>query len=170
MASSISVLALGAAIGSLVIGGQSWVDGTARTEANDHGQRGIRFVCDQLQSAMAVTVAGDGRSLTYQMPAVDVNGAVISPAQWDGTNRSIALNGTNLQVTTGAATRNLVRGVVTTDPLSGATYRIFTAGAGTITRALTVEVVTSRTGSKAYTRQGRYRETVFLRNIPELVR
>ena len=127
----------------------------------------------ELRQAMSVTVDGNGLGLSYRMPVIDSGGNYTVPPVWDNVNRRIELNGTNLNIVTGGSTRRIASGVILTDPLSpGGTgsYKVFTPGAGVITRQVTVQLVVRKTTLKQQTKSSRNRETIYLRNIPELIK
>lgn len=175
-------ITVGAGLTSLVLftglsvflmGMSSWYRGQGNIDAQNGSQAAVRRVANVLREAMSVTVDGDGLGVSYRMPQVDGDGAFVMPATWDGVDRRIELSGSDLQVVAGNDESTLCRGVITTDPLtqggSGA-YRIFTAGNGAITRSLNVMIVTRMNSYRTEQVTSRSRETVFLRNIPQLSR
>lgn len=170
-AAGLSTMLLFGAVSVFLQGSSSWLKGTARIVVNEDAQGAIRTIAQELREAMAISVASDGQSLTYRLPSKDDDGAYIIPPVWDGVNRSILLSGTNLVIRReGGTDRVVCRKVILTDPQSGSAYKPFTPGAGTITRQLTVMVVTQLNEYKQETAKSRARETIFLRNIPELSR
>jgi type II secretory pathway pseudopilin PulG len=171
VASVLSTMVIFSALGVYLAGMESWLRGSERINAETQSRQGVRMISDYLREAMAVTVAADGRSLTYRLPQRDVNGDFIYPAMWDGVTRRIYfINGT-IRHDTGANDRVIVRNVLTTDVGgTNANYRQFTAGPGAITRRVTVQIVTRTNDDPAVEAIGRKREVIFLRNIPELSR
>lgn len=172
-ASTLTVVVLAIGVSTFLTGTLSWARGEGRIDAQESSQVAIRLVSQELREAMAVTVDADGRGLSYRLPTRDANGNYTMPITWDGVARRIEVNGTSLRITGGAQTRVVARGLIFTDPQSlGGTqnYRIFTAGNGTITRSLTVMVVTRREADGARLVTSRSRETIYLRNIPDLYR
>ncbi|HMS55707.1 MAG TPA: hypothetical protein PKA27_09935, partial [Fimbriimonadaceae bacterium] len=109
--------------------------------------------------------------VSYRLPVKDVSGNYVVPAVWDGVTRRIELRGNSLYLTEGGSERVLCRGISAYDPLTtggAGTYRLFTAGNGTIIRQVTVQLVKNSDGARSYVQKGRRRETIYLRNIPEL--
>lgn len=166
----IGLMATFGAIMMLVFGMGAWVQGEGRISAESQAQSGLRAVCQRLREAMSVTVDANGLGLTYRLPLKDSNGNYLVPAQWDNVVRRMELNGTNLNMVDAGVSRTICQNVSIRDPLTtGGTgsYRIFTPGTGTIVRQVTVQLVKETYGQRnAVT--SRRRETIFLRNIPEL--
>jgi hypothetical protein len=172
-ASTISVLVLAGAYAALLSGSWTWLRGSGALDANASAQRAVRKVASELRQAMSVTVDGNGLGLSYRMPVIDGNGNYTVPPIWDNVTRRIELNGTNLNIVTGGTTKRIASGVILTDPLSSGgtgSYVIFSPGIGTITRQVTVQLVVRKDTLRTKTTTSRNRETVFLRNIPELIR
>lgn len=171
--SSISMLVLYGAVMLMVAGSASWYKGEGKIQAETQSQRAVRVISAELREAMSITVDANGLGLNYRLPQKDGNGNYVVPALWDNVTRRIELSGSNIRIVENGSPRTICRNVILTDPKSTtgeAPYVIFAAGAGAITRQLTVMVVT-RTGTyKGGTTTSRSRETLFLRNIPELLR
>lgn len=172
-ASTISVLVLTGAYAALLSGSNTWIKGSGTMDAEATAQRAVRRIANELRQAMSVTVDPDGNGLSYRMPVIDGNGNYTVPPVWDNVTRRIELSGSNINMVTNGVADRIASGVILTDPLSSGgtgTYRLFTAGAGTITRQVTVQVVVQKNTVRTYTKKSRNRETIFLRNIPELIR
>jgi len=170
-ASFMTVMVVTTAVATLLYGFSSWAKGQGRIFAESDSQRAIRKVSMELREAMVVVVDANGLGLSYRRPKFDNNGNYITPAVWDEVNRRIELVDSTLRIVTNGQPRTICKGVVLTDPLSAGgtgTYRIFQSPAGAITRQITVEVVTKRNTYKAMQSYSRTRETIFLRNVPEL--
>ncbi|MCB8932850.1 MAG: type II secretion system GspH family protein [Fimbriimonadaceae bacterium] len=170
VASVISFLVLMGAAAALLFGMAGWARGQARIDSETQSQQAIRQVSKLLREAMVVTVDGNGNGLNYRLPVKDENGNFVLPATWDGVTRRIEVNGSDLNLVVDGATRNLCSGVILTDPLDGnQSYRVFTPGAGTITRQLWMKLATSTMSSDRHkTMTSRGREMIYLRNIPQL--
>ncbi len=172
-AAFLSIFVLAGAYAALLSGSTSWIKGSGALDAEASAQRSVRKMANELRQAMSVVVDGNGLGLTYRMPLIDNNGNYTVPPVWDNVTRRIELNGTNLNIVTGGSTKRLASGIILTDPLSTngtGTYRIFNAGAGSVTRQVTVQLVVRKNSIKDKTTTSRNREIVFLRNIPELVK
>lgn len=172
-ASFLSIFVLAGAYAALLSGSTSWIKGSGAMDAEATAQRSVRKMASELRQAMSVVVDANGLGVTYRMPAVDGNGNYTVPPVWDTVTRRIELNGTNLNIVTNGSTKRVASGVILTDPLSSGgtgTYRIFNAGAGTVTRQVTVQLVVRKNSVRDKTTTSRNRETIFLRNIPELVK
>jgi len=169
-AATLTVGVLFAAVSALLFGSGSWIRGLGKISADSEAKRAVLAVSQILREAMAVTVDADGQGLAFRYPVKDANGRFVVPPVWDGVSRRIAVQGGNLVLTEGAASRVLCRGVSPIDPKTGSSYRVFTAPGGAIVREITVQIVTSRDGRVANEAQGRVRETVFLRNVPQITR
>ncbi|HWD39991.1 MAG TPA: hypothetical protein VG944_14170 [Fimbriimonas sp.] len=171
IAAFLTAMTLTTAVVCLFTGASAWANGQGKINAEEGSHTALRLVVNDLRQAMAVSVDSNGLGVTYTLPAKDSSGAFISPAQSDGVVRRIELDGTTLNMITDGVTRKLCDSVILTDPLStsGTTpYQIFTAGAGTTTRSVTVMIVTKTSGYRANKETSRNRETVFVRNVPPL--
>ena len=173
VAATLNAMALGCTVALMVGGMSSWIRGQAKVDAETSAQTGIRVIASELRGAMQVTVDGNGLGVTYELPSKDPNGNLLSPITWDGVTRRIALQGTSLVKTVGASTRTVVQGVILTYPLSSngtGTYKVFTPGPGTVTRQVTMELVTQKQGVNSATKySARNRETIYIRNVPQLL-
>lgn len=168
---TIGLFATFGAVMMLVFGMSAWVQGEGRISAETQAQSGLRAISQRLREAMMVSVDANGLGLTYRLPLKSGGGNYIVPAQWDGVARRIELNGTELRLNDGGTMRTICQGVSLRDPLSSGglgSYRIFTPGTGTITRQITVQLVKQTYGDRNRAVTSRRRETIFLRNIPEL--
>lgn len=172
VASTISVLVAGGAVAALMMGSYSWIKGQSSLNADSSAERAVRRISAELREAMTVTPDVDGQGLEYRLPTKDNTGAFTSPITWDGVTRRIALQSGQITISAGASVRVLAKNVVTTDPVTNTTYRLFTPGAGVVARAISIKVATSHEALKRQSgntyRKSRYRETIYLRNIPEL--
>lgn len=173
-ASMMTVLVLFGATLVFLSGAGSWARGQNQMDVESQSQRTMRILTAQLREAMAVTVAGDGTWVDYRLPQKDANGEYIVPAVWDGIARRLELTAQNrIRLVAGGTTRFLADNVIGTDPNSAGgtgTYKIFTAGAGAITRQVNAMLVL-RYGTVGRNQStARIRETVFLRNVPALTK
>lgn len=170
-ASSLTVAVLLVSVSTFLLAMVSWARGQGKIDAESGSQKAVRVLSKELREAMAVTVDSDGRGVTYRLPSYDENGNYTVPITWDGVTRRLEVQGSQIVMTAGGNSRTVCKNLILTDPLSsgGSTaYRPFTGGAGSITRSLTIMVVlrTQSDGGRYVT--SRSRETVYLRNIPDL--
>lgn len=172
-AAVVSTLVIVGAMTIFLAGMRDWTRGAQRMDAEIQSRQAMRGIASTLRGAMVVTVDADGQGLTFRMPKVDpATGLYQSPVVWDGVTRQIDFSsGKILLKETGKPDRVLATNVITTDPKNAnAAYKIFTPGLGAITRQLTVKVVCVATNAQGQQSLGRKRETIFLRNIPQLTK
>lgn len=172
-AAALSTIVLFGAINTFLSGSVAWVRGQGKIDAETGSQRAVRQVSRELREAMSVIVDADGQGLTYRLPTKLGDGSYSMPVTWDGVARRIYLASGSLYVSRESVTKRLCNGIITTDPQSSggsAPYKIFNAGAGTITRSLNVMVVSRQNTDRTSTATSRSRETIYLRNIPQLVK
>jgi len=173
ISAGISTVVLFSAVSLFLSGAGTWARGQGKIDAETQSRQAVRVISDALREAMWVSVDGDGMGVTYRLPRKTVDGAFEVPIIWDGIDRRIELDGERILLTDDEGTRPICRHIRLTDPASTsgtAPYQIFTPGPGAITRRLVVQVVTETNGARSEYVTGRKRETVFLRNIPELTR
>ncbi len=173
VASSLSVMVVFTTLGIFMSGMSDWARGQGRIDAESQSQAAVRQISDTLREAMAVSVDADGQGLRFRLPAKGEDGSFRVPAVWDGVERRIYHQSGKLMLAEGGRARELARGVILTDPNSpygDASYRIFSPNTGTVVRQLTVMVATRTNGAAGEKVTGRTRETVYLRNIPDLYR
>jgi hypothetical protein len=173
LALSLTALVFTVGISTFLLGMSSWFRGESRIGAEGTTEHAVRQIAMTLRTAMSVTVDANGKGLSYRLPAMDGTGTFLSPATWDGVNRRIELDGSSINIKgDNLPNDDICDNVVLTDPLSsGGTqpYTIFKPAAGTITRSLTVMVVAQQGSYNSATPvYGRHRETIYLRNIPQL--
>jgi len=172
IAAGFSTLAVLGATLLFLSSSMTWIRGTGRIDAEATTNRAVREISRELREAMTVTVDANGLGLSYRLPVKDSSGSYTMPITWDGVSRRIQLDGSHLNITGGATPHTICKGVILTDTQSpGGTgaYQIFTAGSGAITRSLTVLLVSSRNADYNKMATSRSRETIYLRNIPQLV-
>lgn len=170
-ASGIGVLVLSGAVMTLFAGMSSWAQGESRISAESDAQGAVRIISKELREAMAVSVDGNGRGLSYRLPERDGSGDYVVPAVWDGVTRRIEYTDGIIRTFDGESYRTICRGVILTDPLTqggAGGYRPFVAGSGTIVRQVTVQIVKRAYGNRNHVVTSRRRESIFFRNIPEL--
>ena len=171
MASGITAVALTTALATYLVGMMAWYRGEGNIDAELSSHTAITTISNELRQAMAVAVDGNGLGLSYTLPAKDDTGTMVAPITSDGVTRRIELDGTTLNMYANGVARKLCSNVILTDPLSTGgtgTYQVFTPGSGQTVRSITVMVVTQRNGYESERVTSRNRETVYLRNIPQL--
>jgi len=170
-AAVMTVMVLTAGVGTLLMGLNSWARGQGHIEAESEAQEAVRIMCQKLREACQVNVDANGLGLSYQMPAVDNNGDYVVPAVWDGVTRRIELDGSTLNVVTNGRYRPICTGVILTDPDSAngtSPYTIFSCPANSVVNQVTMEVVAQRNSYRAVNLTSRAKETVYLRNVPQI--
>lgn len=169
MASTISAGVLFTSVMLFLFGMAQWSRGEAHIAADSGSQVAVRAIAAELREAMAVTVDSDGLGLSYRLPKKNGSGDWITPVEWDGVSRRIFYENGEVRIT-GDKNRVLCEHVVLNDPQwdGNHAYKVFSAGAGSITRQLTIMVVTKTNEYKNEWSTSRSRETIYLRNVPEL--
>lgn len=191
VASGISSIVLGSAISIFLMVTSSWAKGESQMSVENETRQTMRLMADELREAMWVSVDADGMGITYRKPVKSVTGDFTVPITWDGKDRRLYYSGGKLFIEPDTGQARLVcRNVLTKDPFALATngaaaqlgtgdvettgapaYKIFTANAGSVTTEITMVVVTGNKGGKAgQVVRAKKRETVVLRNVPELIR
>jgi len=170
IAAGVNVMALAGVVLIIVAGMSSWMRGESRIEAESGAQDAMRTISQELKEAMSITVDANGQGLSYQLPSKDSGGNYVAPVTSDGVARRLQLTGTSIVKVSGTQQRTLATGVATIDPLTNQAYQIFTPGAGSLTRQVTVQIVLSRNTVHSKTSISRNRETIFLRNVPQITR
>lgn len=165
----IGTMVLGAALTIFIAGAGMWVRGGEMMETEVQSRQAVRVIANALREAMVVTVDADGQGVTYRLPTRLPDGTFQAPAVWDGVSRRIFHSSGNIRLTDGVGTRTITRNVILTDPdNANAAYQLFVPGAGTVVRQVTIKIVCRRTLPNSVVYLGRKRETIFLRNIPQV--
>lgn len=173
VSATISILVLYSSVLLMFAGTTSWYKGEGKMLAETQSQRGVRIISQKLREAMAVTVDANGMGVNFRYPQKDGDGNYITPAVWDNVTRRLEYSDGRILLTEGGSSRVLCGNVILTDPKSTsgtAPYVPFAKGAGAITRQLTVMLATQTNTSRGAYTKSRSRETIYLRNIPELSR
>lgn len=170
IAAGISSFALVGGVGVFMAGMMSWLKGVGSMDSITKSQSSVRLMSQQLREAMSVTISGDGNTVTYQLPQKDESGSYVIPMTADTTNRQFVVSNGTLSQVTGNTTRTLSTNVLSTDPATNQTYKVFTANGGTVTRQVVIQLVTSKQGYRNNWTPSRSRESVYLRNVPQLTR
>lgn len=166
----ISVVTLVGGVACFMAGMMSWMKGVGAMDSLSKSQDSVRLIASQLREAMSVSISSDGQSVTYSLPLKDESGSYVLPLASDGVTRSFALTNGSLTQTIGSTTRTLTTNVLTTDPATSSTYKVFTANNGDVTRQVVITLVTSKQGFRNNWTPSRSRECVYLRNVPQLSR
>jgi type II secretory pathway pseudopilin PulG len=171
MASVVTAVALTTALSTYLVGMMAWYRGEGNINAEMNSHTAITTVANELRQSMAVAVDPNGKGLSYTLPAKDDTGTMLSPIVSDGVARRIELDGTTINMYANGVPRPICTNVILTDPLSPggtAACQVFTPGSGTTVRSVTVMVVTQTGGFGAELVTARNRETIYLRNVPQL--
>jgi hypothetical protein len=167
-----STIVIFASLACFLQGAGSWAKGQSNMTVQDQSRRTVRIIADELREAMSVFVDADGMGLTYRKPRLDAEGNFETPVIWDGVTRRIYFDEGKLFMGPDGQERIICTDVIVTDPkiAGNPPYRTFVPGGGSITRSLDVKVITSTpSGVDANKVISRKRETIFLRNVPELI-
>jgi hypothetical protein len=153
-----------------VSGMMSWVKGEGAIDAINNAQNPVRLIGIELREATKVQVNAAGTELSYELPLKDANGDYVMPLQSDGTVRYFRLDGSTMSHIIGANSRVIATNVLPTDPETGQNYKIFKTNGATIVRQVIVHIAASKQGYQDNWEPMRARETINLRNIPQLSR
>lgn len=158
--------ALLALVGTL----SGWATGQARIQAEVDTQRALRKVTDALQEALWAQVDGDGLGITYHLPQRDASGNIVYPLTWDGIDRRIEIAGSDLRMCDNTGCTTILTDVTTVDPNNPGhgNYVMFVPSAGSTVRQVTVQIVVNRVVRGDQTVWARARESVRLRNVPQM--
>lgn len=169
----------------------AWARGESTMDGENDTRQAMRVISDELREAMWVLVDADGMGLTYRKPAKDVNGEFLIPVTWDGFDRRIYYENGILYLEKQAGERRpICRNVLTRDPYmlhsnmvearreqsavaptAAPQYQIFEPNSTSITTEVTVMIVTGQSGGQVgETVRSRKRESIALRNVPELIK
>ncbi len=149
----------------------SWIKGASHVMAESDSALAVQTMDRQLREAISVTLDANGKGITYQLPAHNADGSYAVPQVWDNVTRRIALSGTNLVMSgSDGTTTTLARSVYPYDPLAGtqSAYTIFSVTSGAKVTTLNVMIVTSQLDGHQSLVTSRSRQTVYLRNLPQV--
>lgn len=190
----ISVMVLGASLSMYVMGAANWARGENAIDVESNSRQGVRRVVNELRQAYYVSIDANGMGLTYRRPSLDNQGNFALPLTWDGLDRRIYYSNGSLLLNDGVnAPYVIARNIVTKDPFlssggqnnriwnlesaknddnnnSSNSYAIFTPGQGSVTRSVVVKLVTRNPGGLRAVVFGRNRETIYLRNVPQVAK
>lgn len=191
VAAGISTMVIGTGLSIFLATTGAWVKGESQMSQENETRNVVRLVADELREAMWVSIDSDGMGITYRKPVKTGTGEFQVPATWDGLDRRIYLSAGKLLIEpqTGQA-RVVCRNVLDKDPFALVTsglsaqtahgsvtgtgapaYKVFVSNSGTLTTEVTVQIVTGKgTGRNDEVVRSRKRETVVLRNVPELIK
>ena len=124
----------------------------------------------ELREATSATIAADGLSVTYSVPVRNDDGSYRMPMTTDPTPRTLRLSSGRLELVAAGSTRIIASDVITTDPNTNATYRVFTGDGALLTREIDVQVVCSKYGSGTSKEVLRARDSFLLRNVQQISR
>jgi Tfp pilus assembly protein PilW len=170
----IAMVILGS-VSLLLTGLQAFARTSTDVSITDDNANGLRRISESLRGAMAVTVASDGTSISYQLPArsssadpVTGEAELREPLVWDGVTRSYSVNRIAGTLTDSVSGRVFVRKIVAFDPQPGSTqygmsYAPFSVTTIGSARAVTINLITQdRVGTS--TRYLRLKTTAVIRN------
>lgn len=190
----VSTTVLFAALSLFITGTANWARGESAIDVESNSRQGVRRMVNELREAMYVSVDGDGMGVTYRKPKKDTDGNFVLPMVWDGYDRRIYFTSGQVWMSDGVNPAwKMARSVIAIDPFlgtgnavdqkvrmaedanadnsrTGISYRVFTPGSGTVTRSVTVKLVTRNPGGLRAVVHGRNRETIYLRNVPQVAK
>ena len=190
----ISVMVLGACLSMYIMGAANWARGESAISVESNSRQGVRRVVNELRQAYYVAIDANGMGLTYRRPTLDNQGNFALPLTWDGLDRRIYLSNGTLFMSDGVnPAYRVATNIVTKDPFlssggqnnriwsleaakddddynNGNAYKIFTPGQGSVTRSVMVKLVTRNPGGLRAVVFGRNRETIYLRNVPQVAK
>lgn len=143
-----------------------WIRGQTYITSESNATEALRKITTELKEAMSITVNSDGTRVDYVKPLTDGNGNYDMPVQTDGVARRIWIDNGTLSIRRGSTDWVLASNVLSTDPNTGSSYKVFTPNSGVIVRQIAVLLVTQSTGFKNEQIKSRVRESIFVRNIP----
>jgi Tfp pilus assembly protein PilW len=186
--SVISVIVLSSAVTLFISVVGAWARGETMMEGENDTREVVRVMSMELREAMWLSIDTDGMGVTYRKPRKTASGDFEIPTVWDGVDRRMFLDGSTLKIRDASNTRILAKGVMATDPFRTVAhamqakkttdtmpvaplYRIFEAPNVGIVSEVTITLVTSGRGANGgETVRAKKRETITLRNIPELIK
>jgi len=148
----------------------NWAKGAGMIDAMSSAQEAIRMVGMELREATSATIAADGLSVTYSVPVRNDDGSYRMPMTNDPTPRTLRLSSGRLELVVAGSTRIIASDVISTDPNTNSTYRVFTGDGALLTREIDVQVVCSKYGSGTSKEVLRARDSFLLRNVQQISR
>jgi hypothetical protein len=166
----VSVVTLIGGVGCFMAGMMSWMKGVGAMDSISKSQESVKMVSQQLREAMSVKITDSGNVVTYSLPAKNGSGEYALPLISDGIIRKFVLSNGSLTHQVGPNSRVIADHVLDNDPNTGSPYTVFEANNGTVTRQVIITLVTTRQGYRDNWTPSRARESVYLRNVPQLSR
>ena len=170
LSAGISVLTLVGGVACFMSGMMSWTKGVGAMDSIATSQNANKLICQQLREAISVSITNSGNTATFSLPQKDESGSYVLPLVADGVSRQFTVSQGTLNLIVGGNTRKISDNILSTDPATSAAYPIFSANNGLVTRQVIVQIVTSKQGFRNNWTPSRSRESVYLRNVPELSR
>lgn len=173
VASSITVMVIFAGLAIYLAGMASWARGESSIAAETQSRLAVKLIVDQIRESKDLVPDSDGMGLTFYLPRRDSDGnyeVMTDPSITDGIPRRIFFRKGEIILEVQGNERILARDVVTIDPIDGEPYQLFTYDIFANPRQVNITVVTQRGSGNGREHNGRVRETVFLRNKPDLSR
>jgi len=157
----LSLLMAGGA--ALLVGASSYgLRGFEQSIAESDINLAMQKISKSLRISMEISIDQDGNGITYYWPIKDNNGNYIIPLMADGGHR-FYLSGTRLL--SSDYSRPVLEDVVTTDPLTGSSYRLFSdEPVVSGVRVVGIKVVVSRSFGRG-TVYACLKERVLVRNF-----
>jgi Tfp pilus assembly protein PilW len=169
-ATTISSMTLIGGVAVYISGMMSWTKGEGAIDSLNNAQNPIRLVSMELREATKVQVNSAGTYLSYELPLKDSSGDYVLPLQSDSTVRYFQLLNDDLIQVVGSRSRVIAKHVLPQDPQTGQSYKIFQTNGAAIARQVIVQIAASRQGYQENWEPTRARESICLRNVPQLTR
>jgi hypothetical protein len=168
--SGVSVVTLIGGVACFMAGMMSWMKGVGAMDSISKSQDSVKMVSQQLREAISVKITDNGNVVTYSLPSKDGGGSYVLPLASDGIIRKFVVSNNTLTHEVGTDSRVIASHIMSTDPKTGNPYTVFQANDGTVTRQVIITLVTTRQGYRDNWTPSRARESVYLRNVPQLSR
>ena len=166
----ISTITLLGGVACYLSGLMSWTKGEGAMTSLTSSQESVRFISKEIREATHVTINSAGTQLTYEVPVKNDDGSYALPLVSDSVSRLFKVENGSLVQKIGTSTRTIATNVLSTDPNSGQSYKFFQSNDGAVAREIVILLVTSKPGYRSNWEPSRVRETVYLRNVPQLSR
>lgn len=162
---TVTAMTLTAGVSLFVGSMMNWAKGSGSIDSINSAQNAARFIATELREATTATISADGSAITYSVPRRGVDGSYTMPITNDVTPRTLRVMNGQLQLVVGNAVRTIARDIVTVDPVTNTTYRVFTGDSATLCREIDVQIAISKLGVRNNREIIRARDSFLLKNV-----